>query len=428
MDALALTAVVGDQTWQTPGWPVAMAGGNALVAILLAVLLGFHARGGGLGRREAGVLVAAFTPFFAVLVCVLPFALVPGALFSSEKFPLEAFLVPLTAELIASGVAMCAAGIGVGVWCYAARGEAGAPEARKQAGAPEAQRKPSLPVVQLLLFPVVMAVALAGPAHVVVLDAAGPLPPLDLELGPRIHVGITTQARVLVNGGAVQGWYARPVLIQPQAAGEFAVELRAERAGLVGVRVVTREAGEDRGDPLLPLAQGNTWELQDHVSRKAQYMWFVDGDTTNPGRAVRLSVDANAETPLRTWRVILAEGSDEPQVWTVYNWNGAVLDTTNDQPFVRGGEPAGDGLTSCALTPFEGWECACGEPPPPPANLAKGWEKPWDLPGPARCYKQDHPGPVRAGFGALLALVTVGLVIDMGDQTHTLVLVRSGKM
>ena len=40
--------------------------------------------------------------------------------------------------------------------------------------------------------PVIAALGVAGPAHVFALNAQGPLPTLDLAIGPRVHVGVDT--------------------------------------------------------------------------------------------------------------------------------------------------------------------------------------------------------------------------------------------
>lgn len=411
---LDLIAVVGDQTWRTPGWPVGIAVANAGVGVAVGVGLFVHGRFGGLGQREIGIVTAILTPLVAGLACALPFALLPATLLEEEKFAIEAFWVPFAIELAGSGIAILAVLGGLGAWIHAPKGSV------------------PLPVLPLLLGPVVLALGVAGPAHILALNMQGPLPTLDLDLGPRLHTGTDTTVPVKLDEHAAHGWFAPPVRIAPTVPGTLGIELRAERVGLKGLRVVTREVGEDRGSPLLPLAAGNTWDLEETVHHQAQYLWFVDGDHINAGSHIHIAVEAGSAGPLRTWSVSRTDDAEPAGRWTVYNWNGEVLDLATDQPFVRAGEPTEDQLTECGLDLFAGWQCACGKPPVPPDKLlgkaaAKGWTNPWDLAGPARCTYVDQPGAVRAGVGAFLAMITVGLVIDMGDAEHTLVLTRSGK-
>ena len=134
-----------------------------------------------------------------------------------------------------------------------------------------------------------------------------------------------------------------------------------------------------------------------------------------------------ASGPLRTWIVTRSDDGTAPTTYIVYAWNGELLDSANDQPFVGVGEPTEDHLTTCALELFDGWRCECGRPPPPPAGTkgAKGWKEPWEVAGPARCDRTEQPGALRTGIGAFMAMITVGLVIDMGDASHTIVLVHS---
>ena len=50
-----LTAIVGDQTWQTPGWPLLLSVGNAGLSLVLSALLVLMSRQGGLGQRAGGI-------------------------------------------------------------------------------------------------------------------------------------------------------------------------------------------------------------------------------------------------------------------------------------------------------------------------------------------------------------------------------------
>ncbi len=410
-----LTAIVGDQTWQTPGWPLLLSVGNAGLSLVLSALLVLMSRQGGLGQRAGGITLAVLTPLLAALACAVPFALVPATLLTENKFALEVFLAPLCGEVAASAVALCALGLGFAAWLHAPH--------------PLDETPNPIPILPLLLFPVLGAIGLGGPAHLLALNAQGPLPELDVQLGPRVHVGTDTILPVLLNDEALHGWYAPPVHVAPKATGPFALELRAERVGLKGTRVVTREAGEDKGSPFLPLAERNSWDLQESVSHKAQYMWFLSSDNTTVSGSIHISVTAGATGPLRTWLVTRRDDGEAPTTWTVYNWNGAVIDAATDTPFLNvapESAPGEDGLRPCTLKVLDAWSCECGKPPPPPRDLAKGWTDPWLLQGPARCARDEQPGALRTGFGALLAMVTAGLVIDMGDAHHTVVLVRSG--
>ncbi len=406
---MLLTAIVGDHTWQTPAWPLLVTLGNAAASVVMAGLLAFLARRGGFGSSNLGIGALLLTPLFAGLACALPFALLPSALLTDSKLPLEVFAGPLFSELGGSAVALCALGFGLAGWLYA-------------------ERKPGVPVpvIPLVLFPVFGAIGLAGPAHVLALDAQGTLPRLDIDLGPRVHVGVDLSVPVLLDDQASRGWFAPPVHVAPREPGTVAVTLRAERVGLVGTRVVTREAGEDSGSALLPLAEGNTWDLQETVARRAQYLWFVDGDHTQDGRRIQLRVTAGPPGPLRTWVVSRRDDDDPPTTTHVYNWNGAILDAATDVPFLDTTAAPGQRLQPCRLAALSEWTCVCGTPPPPPAGLAAGWKDPWAFPGPASCEWQETPGAVRTGLGALVAMLTVGLVIDMGDARHTAVLARSG--
>lgn len=413
---MELTAIVGDQTWQTPAWPLLLSVANAAVSLVLAGLLAALARRGGFGQRNVGTSLAILTPLLVALLCALPFALMPATLLSANKFALELFFVPLCGEVIASGVALCALGLGFAAWLSADR--------------PADPGSNPIPYVPLLLLPVMGALGLGGPAHLLALNAQGALPLLDLDLGPHVHTGLELTAPVLLNDETLHGWYAPPVHVAPTRPGTFAIELRAQRVGLTGTRVVMREAGEDRGSPLFPLADKNTWDLEESVSRHAHYMWFMNGDSTTASTRIHISVEALAQTPLRTWGVSRQDDAGAPTHWIVYNWNGDVLDAATDEPFLTLGpadSPTEDGLRSCTLAVFPGWSCECGTPPPPPRELAKGWENPWTLAGPARCAWNEEPGALRTGFGALLAVVTVGLIIDMGETHHTVLLVQSGK-
>ncbi len=409
LQGLDLVAIVGDETWRTPGWPVALAVGNAAFAVALAVGLVVHSRFGGLGQRGAAWIVGALTLLLTGLGCAVPFALLPATLLSEQKYAVEVYWAPFAVELGASAVAMLAIGAGVSAWLYAPKTSV------------------PLPVVPLLLAPVVIALALAGPGHIVALNAAGPLPTMDIALGPRVHVGSDTTIPVTLDDEAASGWLAPPVHVAPTTRGTFAVELKADRVGLSGLRVVTREAGEDRGSPLFPLADGNTWDLAETVMHEAHYLWFLNGNHENPGSTIHIVATAGPDRPLRTWLVSRADDGDPATTWTIYQWNGDLIDQATGQPFLQVGTDAADHLTGCSLEVLDGWTCACGRPPLPPAGTPKGWKNPWEIEGPARCDKTDSPGAVRTGLGALMALMSVGLIIDMGDATHTVVLTRSGR-
>lgn len=406
---MVLTAIVGDHTWQTPAWPLLVTLANAAACVVMAGLLAFLSRRGGFGSTNLAIGVLLLTPLFAGLACALPFALLPAALLADSKLPLEVFAGPLFSELGGSAVALCALGFGFAGWLYADR----------RPGVP-------VPVIPLVLFPVFGAVGLAGPAHVLALDAQGALPQLHIDLGPRVHVGVDLSVPVLLDARASRGWFAPPVHVAPRERGTVAITLRAERVGLVGTRVVTREAGEDRGSPLLPLAEGNTWELQETVARHAQYLWFVDGDQAFGGRRIQLRVTAGPPGPLHTWVFSRRDDDDPPTTTRIYNWNGATLDADDNTPFLGVTDAPGQRLQPCSLAALSEWTCVCGTPPAPPPDLAKRWQDPWALPGPASCEWQETPGAVRTGIGALVAMLTIGLVIDMGDADHTAVLVRSG--
>lgn len=416
---LDLIAVVGDQTWRTPGWPVGVAVVNAIVGVAVGLGLLVHGRYGGLGQRELGLVTAILTPLIAGLACGLPFVLLPAALMETAEFAIEAFWVPFAIELAGSGTAIIAVLGGLAAWVHAPKGTANG-------------LVPPGPVLPLLVGPIVLALGVAGPAHILALNLHGPLPTLDLDVGPRLHLGTDTTVPVKLDERTAHGWFAPPVRIAPTTPGTLGIEVRAERVGLKGLRLLTREVGEDQGSPLLPLAKGNSWDLEETVHHEAQYLWFVDGDHTSVGSRVHIAVEPGALGPLRTWTVIRTDDTEPAGRWTVYGWNGEVLDLATDQPFVRAGEPTDDHLTECGLEVLAGWQCACGTPPAPPDGLLgddkpTAWASPWEIAGPARCTRRDQPGAVRAGVGAFLAMITVGLVVDMGDASRTLILTRSSK-
>ena len=404
---LDLVAVVGDETWCTPGWPVAVAGMNAVAGVALGVGLAVHSRWGGLGHRLGAALCAALTFMGVGVIGAVPLLFLPVTLLPGATFAIEAFRAPLVAEFIASLVAMFAVGAGLTAWLYAPRGT------------------PGLPVVPLLAAPVVAALGLAGPAHVVAMNAVGPLPTMDLDLGPRLHLGADATVAVRLDDAAADGWFAPPVHVKATATGPMLIELSAERVGLRGVREVTREVGMDRGSPLFPLAAGNAWDLQETVHHDAQYLWFINGDSASQGVHTHLWVTEGAAGPLHTWQVWRSDDGGPATTWTVYAWNGQILDAADDQPFLTTGQGTEDHLTECAVRAFEGWQCACGRPPDPPKS-EHAWRSPWALEGPARCSRTEEPGAVRSVFGALMVALTAGLVIDMGDASHTMILTRSG--
>ncbi len=293
-----------------------------------------------------------------------------------------------------------------------------------------------------LIPPLVVAapgllLALAGPAHSTALMAWGPLPVLEATTGARVHLGQRLDLEPRVQGmERPERCELAPAVFTPTEPGEVAIPLRAH-CGLLGVeRSVTATGGEDRGPELFPLAMGNTWTWR-HVREWHNHMlWFFPEHGRSEGPALHLRVTAHEDQDaLKHW--VLEEWSEEleePQrhEHRVYRWNGELLwlreGIPTDEPFFTLFEPAeGESAIhpaegkepawrACGLDIFPRSTCRCLLEPHGEAELA----------GPSLCSRNPGPGDgIRALGSALLAAITVGLVIVDPDQDPRWVLQSS---
>jgi hypothetical protein len=414
-------------TWALPLWV------TILGALLCLIAGGLLVAQGAMGREPGArpwLWGFAAVPAGGALVLALGLA-PPGAthlfrmshdaLEGAGPLPTRVFGDLFAGELLLWAAAVAALGLAALIRC----GLGGRPDARELA--------PALAVAipGLLL-------ALAGPAHSTALLAWGPLPVLEAHDGARVHVGRSLDLEPRVHGlERPERCALAPLVFTPSEPGEASLSARAH-CGMLGVeRSVTVSAGEDRGPELFPLAPGHTWTWR-HVREWHNHMlWFFPEHGRSEGPALHLGVAAFTESAgLGTWELEeWAEDSEDPQrlEHQVYRWNGELLrlreGTPTDEPFfalveppegehpirpAEGDEPA---WRACTLDIFPRSTCRCLVEPHGEAALG----------GPSLCARDPGPGDgIRALGSALLAAVTVGLVIVDPDQDPRWVLQRSG--
>jgi hypothetical protein len=405
-----------DQFFSTWSLPLGVAVVGVLLCIAAGILAGVQAERG----AKPWWPVLAVLPIAAMLLLALGLGPVWLARLYGQGLEVDGagprpgwvFRQLIGGEVLAWAAAVAATGVGVGV-----RGLLG--------GTPRSQ---------LLLPPAAIAalglvLATAGPLHAGALLAFGPLPLLEAHDGARVHVGHSLDLEPSVSGTAEPGrCEVQPLVFAPDTPGDAELQLRAH-CGLLGVeRRVVVTGGEDRGPEGFPLVAGHRWTWRHVREWHNQMLWFFPEHGRHEGPDRHLRVDGSSvQGGLNTWTLhdwVDEEG--DPTEHHIYRWEGQLLslidDEPSDVPFYALGDAAGEGgedepaWQACSFGLFPGSDCRCLLAPHAEAAL----------PGPSLCAPRRGAGDdLRAIGSALLAVMTIGLVIVDPDDDPRWVLVRS---
>lgn len=401
------TATLGDVTFAVAGAPTTV--GLAPLGLALLVLVATGLVGRGLGKPALGLWILVGAAMASGLAVALPFALWAAQGGSAaETLGSALFHGALLREVAAAVGAVGVVGVSAAIWAAAPPGE-GAPAARAAFAS------------------LALAGAGLGIAHACWVLALGPFPVPEAEVPAFVHVGQRVEVPVTDPQGHDGGWTLAPVTLAPNAPGAATVPMRAERFGASVTRAAAYEAGEDRLDPLWPLAVGRQWRFVQSTSWHSHYLWFVSAPAEVEGPQLTLTVASErVERGLHTLVVTLEEDGategQEPPRWEVFGWNGETVWIDEDGAPARflgheGEAPAEDGSVSCSVQPLAEWSCRC---------LPTAPGGPLSLPGPARC-EVDRGGVGSALLSGFVAIVTVGLVLEDPNRHHTLELISSGE-
>jgi hypothetical protein len=408
-------------TWSAPLW---LAGVGVVVCLAAGVYAAMQAE----RAPRLWLLPLALTPLLGLVLATL--GIVPPlvcaelgkveALQGAGPHPWWAFRGLILGEVGAWLAAVAAVATGVAVRCFL-----GGPWRRPEHLAPI-----GIAALGLLL-------ALAAPIHASMLLAWGPLPTLEATDGARVHTGHQLDLEPRVTGTLhPERCATSPLLFAPTEPGEVTLSARAH-CGLFGVsRPVTAIAGEDRAPETFPLAVGHRWSWK-HVREWHNHMlWFFPEHGRSEGPELHLQVTGQDDGgPLHTWT--LREWVDEAEdvTHTLYAWDGALYERadagTADLAFYRllgdpeladtaavDGDPDEPAWRPCDFGLFPDQDCRCLLEPHAEAGL----------PGPTLCHRPAGAGDdLRAIGSALLAVMTVGLVIVDPDQDPHWVLVGSSQ-
>jgi hypothetical protein len=282
-----------------------------------------------------------------------------------------------------------------------------------------------------------LILALCGPIHASALLALGPLPRLEGPDQQRVHTGRSLQIEPTVVGAARAGsCRTEPLRFEPREAGEHSLALRAHCGLLAVEREVVMLVGEDRGPAQLPLAPGNSWTWRRFREWHNHMLWFFPEHGQDEGPDLHLRVASNTEGPyLNSWQLVEEIEGGEPVAHELYRWDGQLLEMLDGAPTERaffallepaegeepihpaqGEEPA---WQACSIGVFPHSDCRCLLEPHGHATL----------PGPSFCEPRHGAGDdLRAIGSALLAVITVGLVIVDPDDDPRWVLQRSSTL
>lgn len=407
-------------TWALPLW-VAVVG--VLLCIAAGVLAAVQAERGG----KPWLLPLALLPVLAVALLALGLGspwlarlygagVMPGE--GGGPMPWWVFRRLMAGELAAWCAAVGAAGLGLGLRCLLG-----------------GLWRPQADLPPLAVAGVGLLLALAGPAHAGFLLSWGPLPTLQGTEGARVHVGHSLDLQPEITGTAhPERCEPRPLVFGPTEPGEAELLLQAH-CGLLGVeRGTWALAGEDRGPAGFPLAVGHGWTWRHVREWHNQMLWFFPEHGRHEGPDLHLRVQvSNDAGPLHSWTLSEWTEGGESLEHQVYAWDGALLAVVEglptDQVFFQ--------LDSAEAAEAEDLETASDEPPSQgcsfgvfPRSSCQCLLDPHGeaaLPGPSLCAPRRGAGDdLRAIGSALLAVMTIGLVIVDPDENPHWVLVRSG--
>ena len=400
-------------TWSVPLWVAAV---GALLCLAAGVWAAVAAQRG----PKPWLLALLLTPAFALLLLALGLgpvwlAGVYGSGLEIEAagpMPWRVFRPLIGGELVAWFAATGAVGLGVVV--------------RAVLGGP--WRTPeNIPPIGLAALGLTLAVV--GPVHAALLMAWGPLPTLEGLDGARVHIGASLDLEPQVGGTGHAGHCdTQPLVFTPTEPGEVQLRLRTH-CGVLGVeRAISATGGEDRGPEGFPLVAGHRWTWRHVREWHNQMLWFFPEHGRHEGPDRYLRVEGSSQHGgLNTWTLhdwSVEEG--DPNEHRVYRWDGKLLSMIDDEPsdieFYRTEDTTGGGgddepaWQGCSFGLFPNNDCRCLLAPHAEATL----------PGPSLCTPQRGAGDdLRAIGSALLAVMTIGLVIVDPDDDPRWVLVRS---
>jgi hypothetical protein len=179
---------------------------------------------------------------------------------------------------------------------------------------------------------------------------------------------------------------------------------------------VTLEAGEDRGNPALPLAVGNLWRYQ-LTSHALRGNILGDSESTSDRGTLAVTVMGDeTREGFHVWKLSITEqdGSSAPPRVTepvrvyafgggLYQWDGQHA-SRKDPLFVEAGPITTEGPCAVAFMPRYGCTCA------PPHGA-------FTLAGPMRCHRDDRVNPVQGAIEGIAFLMTLGLASITGKET-----------
>ena len=422
-------------TWTLPLWVSVL---GVLICLIAGVIAAVQAERG----AKVWLLPLALTPVLAVML--LGLALGPAWLAKvygaglelpngAGPMPGRVFRSLIGGELAAWAAAVGAVTLGMGL--------------RSLLGGPW---RPQLALPPLAMAAFGLLLASAGPVHAGFLLSWGPLPTLHGADGARVHVGRSLDLTPQLGGTShPERCEARPLIFAPEQPGEAVLSLQAH-CGLLGVqRGTSASGGQDQGPEGFPLAVGNGWVWRHIREWHNQMLWFFPERGRHEGPDLHLRVAGSTQQgPLATWTLQEWTEGGEVLEHQIYQWDGQLLavhdGVPSEQVFFQletpeaaaelpaqaegnegqaaGNEAQAEGspappTQACSLSVFPNASCRCLLAPHAEATLA----------GPSLCQPRRGAGDdLRAIGSALLAVMTIGLVIVDPDENPHWVLVRSG--
>ncbi|MFH1468027.1 MAG: hypothetical protein ABIO70_26815 [Pseudomonadota bacterium] len=408
--------------YHTPAWPAGVAGFGLLLCVAAAGLL-FLDRAKRPKIAWPALLVAPLAALLLLVLGLIPVltgSAIGDGLYAADFLvgprPWRAFGPLLGAE--------------VGAWCAAVGVLLLAAWARTLLSLRwhlSALPIPAAPAALGLLL------AAVGPAHATWFTARGPLPMLEADLPPWLHVGHEVVVTPTVTGCSHPGdCQAEVSTLRPEQAGTLQVPLRARCPLLLAETQAEILVGEDRGDPGFPLAVGNRWSWQHVREWRNQVLWFFPDRGREEGPLLHLEVvGQDASGPLTTWRLREQIEGQEPTEHEIYRWDGslrwlsdegaptdAIFFATRDASEGEAHDPEGHTLVGCDFSLFSESACRCL----PQAEGAA------HLPGPSVCSRAPSAGDDLRTLGSVfLAIITAGLVVVDPDDDPRWVLLSSSR-